>query len=174
MLRTLILSILINYCRKKSRKDINWCHTGVTPMSQKIRAIRRTLWICPKCKELNPTRHESVVRHIGRKHRSMGEPISINTGETRHQMLISGSLSQTKNPSAKIFDSARRFSDTFTATDVENLKGKAPDPFDRQIQFSQVIALETITQKLQNIINQNATIIAALAEIWKLVRTKQP
>jgi hypothetical protein len=144
-------------------------------MNKKIRTIRRTLWICPKCRELKPTRHESVVRHIGRKHRSMGEPISITTGETRHEMLISGSLSQTRNPSAKTFsDSARRSFDTFTETDVENQKGKAPDPFDRQIQFSQVIVLETITQKLQNIQNQNAMIIATLTDIWKMVRTKQP
>lgn len=144
-------------------------------MNKKIRTIRRTLWICPKCRELKPTRHESVVRHIRRKHRSMGEPISINTGETRHEMIISGSLSQTRNPSAKTFsDSPRRFYDTFTATDVENQKGKAPDPFDRQIQFSQVIVLETITQKLQNIQNQNAMIIATLTDIWKMVRTKQP
>lgn len=105
----------------------------------------------------------------------MGEPISITTGETRHEMLISGSLSQTRNPSAKTFsDSARRSFDTFTETDVKNQKGKAPDPFDRQIQFSQVIVLETITQKLQNIQNQNAMIIATLTDIWKMVRTKQP
>jgi hypothetical protein len=105
----------------------------------------------------------------------MGEPISINTGETRHEMIISGSLSQTRNPSAKTFnDSPRRFYDTFTATDVENQKAKAPDPFDRQIQFSQVIVLETITQKLQNIQNQNAMIIATLTDILKMVRTKQP
>jgi hypothetical protein len=116
-----------------------------------------------------------VVRHIGRKHRAVGEPVSINTGETRHEMLISGSLSQTKNPSAKTFsDLARRFSDAFIVPNVENQKGKAPDPFDRQIQFSQVIVLETITQKLQNIQNQNATIIATLTDIWKMVRTKQP
>jgi hypothetical protein len=144
-------------------------------MNKKIRTIKKTLWICPKCRELKPTRHESVVRHIGRKHRSMGEPVSINTGETRHEMLISGSLSQTKNPYAKTFsESARRFSDSFTAPDVENQKGKAPDPFDRQLQFSQVKALETITYKLQNIQNQNAMIIAILTEIWKMVRTKQP
>ena len=144
-------------------------------MYKKVRAIRRTLWICPKCRELKPTRHASVVRHISRKHRSMGEPISINTGETRHEMLISGSLSQIRNPSTKAFsDSARRFSDALTATEVENQKGKAPNPFDRQFQFSQVIALGTITQKLQNIQNQNSTIIATLADIWNMVRTKQP
>jgi hypothetical protein len=91
----------------------------------------------------------------------MGEPVSINTGETCNY--------------AKTFsESARRFSDSFTAPDVENQKGKAPDPFDRQLQFSQVKALETITYKLQNIQNQNAMIIAILTEIWKMVRTKQP
>lgn len=153
-------------------EDINWRHSGVTLLD--YRTIKKTLWICPKCKELKPTRHESVVRHIGRKHGLMGEPVSINTGETRREMLISGSLSRTKNPFPKtISDSSRRFSDTFTAPGVENQKGKVPDPFDRQLQLSQVIALETITQKLQNIQNQNAMIIATVTDIWKMVRTKQ-
>jgi hypothetical protein len=44
-------------------------------------------WICPKCPELNHgTRHESVLRHIGRKHDSIGEPINLNSGFTRRQL----------------------------------------------------------------------------------------
>src|ERR687896_279936 len=44
-------------------------------------------WICPKCPELNHgTRHESVLRHIRRKHDSIGEPINLNSGFTRHQL----------------------------------------------------------------------------------------
>jgi len=48
----------------------------------------RTKWICPACKELSPTRHWSVERHIKRKHAGIGEPISINTHQTRIQMNI--------------------------------------------------------------------------------------
>ena len=48
----------------------------------------RTKWICPTCKELSPTRHWSVERHIKRKHAGIGEPISINTHQTRTQMNI--------------------------------------------------------------------------------------
>jgi hypothetical protein len=44
-------------------------------------------WICPQCPELNHgTRHESVLRHIRRKHNSIGEPINLNSGFTRHQL----------------------------------------------------------------------------------------
>ena len=44
-------------------------------------------WICPKCSELNHgTRHESVLRHIRRKHDSIGEPINLNSGFTRRQL----------------------------------------------------------------------------------------
>lgn len=50
--------------------------------------ILRTKWICPNCTELSPTRHWSVERHIRRKHIGSGEPISINTHQTRTQMNI--------------------------------------------------------------------------------------
>jgi hypothetical protein len=40
--------------------------------------------------ELSPTRHWSVGRHISRKHAGIGEPISINTRQTRTQMIGSG------------------------------------------------------------------------------------
>jgi hypothetical protein len=44
-------------------------------------------WICPKCPELNHgTRHESVLRHIRRKHNSIGEPVDLNSGFTRRQL----------------------------------------------------------------------------------------
>ena len=44
-------------------------------------------WVCPSCAELlHGSRHWSVERHIGRKHGGIGEPISLNTGETRSQM----------------------------------------------------------------------------------------
>lgn len=38
--------------------------------------------------ELSATRHWSVLRHIARKHSGLGEPISINTRQTRTQMNI--------------------------------------------------------------------------------------
>jgi hypothetical protein len=59
-------------------------------------SFKRTLWVCPRCKELQPTRHESVIRHIVRKHNSLGEPISVTTGQTRYQMITSGSLAPIK------------------------------------------------------------------------------
>jgi hypothetical protein len=44
-------------------------------------------WICPRCPELNHgTRHESVLRHIRRKHDGIGEPLNLNSGFTRSQM----------------------------------------------------------------------------------------
>ena len=58
-------------------------------------SLKRTLWVCAKCNELKPTRHESVIRHIVRKHNSLGEPISVTTGQTRYQMIASGSLAPT-------------------------------------------------------------------------------
>jgi len=51
--------------------------------------------------ELMPTRHWSVGRHIRRKHTGIGEPISINTHQTRTQMNISSGWSNpaSSNPS---------------------------------------------------------------------------
>jgi hypothetical protein len=51
--------------------------------------------------ELSPTRHWSVGRHIMRKHAGIGEPISINTHQTRIQMNIGSGWSNstaTTNP----------------------------------------------------------------------------
>jgi hypothetical protein len=46
-------------------------------------------WICPHCPELNHgTRHESIIRHIRRKHQSIGEPINLNPGLIRRQMVL--------------------------------------------------------------------------------------
>ena len=61
---------------------LHWCDTGA------LLDMIRTKWICPTCKELSPTRHWSVERHIKRKHAGIGEPISINTHQTRIQMNI--------------------------------------------------------------------------------------
>jgi hypothetical protein len=46
-------------------------------------------WTCPHCPELNNgTRHESIIRHISRKHESLGEPINLNSGLTRRQIVL--------------------------------------------------------------------------------------
>ncbi|MGA9841707.1 MAG: hypothetical protein WBQ25_05280 [Nitrososphaeraceae archaeon] len=58
----------------------------------------RTKWICPNCMELSPTRHWSVERHIRRKHTGIGEPISINTHQTRTQMNIQSGWSSFSAP----------------------------------------------------------------------------
>jgi hypothetical protein len=133
-----------------------------------VGVIRRTLWICPNCREIKPTRHESVVRHIGRKHGSIGEPISINTGETRHQMLASGTLARNRSPFTRISSTSKRgLSDTYTTPDREIHQGKAigsSDLFDTTIEFS----------LMQRILNQNATIIHTVADIWKMIKSKQP
>lgn len=55
--------------------------------------ILRTKWVCPNCTELSPTRHWSVQRHIQRKHDGVGEPISVNTYQTRAQMQAASGIS---------------------------------------------------------------------------------
>ncbi|HYY67580.1 MAG TPA: hypothetical protein VE572_04465 [Nitrososphaeraceae archaeon] len=58
-------------------------HTDVTLSA----AVERTLWSCPRCDDLKPTRHESVVRHIDREHDSLEEQLSVIIGETRASKL---------------------------------------------------------------------------------------
>jgi hypothetical protein len=65
--------------------------TGVTLAY--IKLIKKTKWLCPTCTELSPTRHWSVRRHIQRKHDGVGEPISFNTYQTRDQMHMASSVS---------------------------------------------------------------------------------
>jgi hypothetical protein len=132
-----------------------------------VGVIRRTLWICPNCREIKPTRHESVVRHIGRKHGSIGEPVSINTGETRRQMLASGTLARNRSPFTRISSTPKRgLSDTYTTPDREIHQGKAigsSDLIDRTIEFN----------LMQRILNQNATIIQTVADIWIMIKFMQ-
>lgn len=137
-------------------------------------AIKRTLWICPRCNELKPTRHESVVRHIDRKHRSLGEPISVTTRETRNQMLASGSLAPIKKPFLRKSTSTQGFYNNYSSTtisDQKNEQGKpstgSSDVFDTVITYNQLKWAKDTNQKVQNIVNQNSTIITTLAEIMK-------
>ena len=70
---------------------LNFGEVGVTlvPLDRwSILIDLRTKWICPNCLELSPTRHWSVGRHIRRKHAGIGEPVSINTHQTRSHMNI--------------------------------------------------------------------------------------
>ena len=48
--------------------------------------------------ELSPTRHWSVERHIRRKHAGVGEPISINTHQSRTQMNMQSGWSNFRAP----------------------------------------------------------------------------
>ena len=141
------------------------CHAGVTLMA----VIGRTLWICPNCREIEPTRHESAVRHIGRKHGSKGEPISINTRETRRQMLASGTLARNRRPFTRISSTSKRgLSDTYTTPDREIHQAKAigsSDLFDTTKEYIQV-------ELMQRILSQNATIIQTVADIWKMIKSK--
>jgi hypothetical protein len=132
---------------------------------------KRTLWRCPRCNELKPTRHESVIRHIGRKHGSLGEPVSVTTGETRNQMLARGSLAPVKKSFLRKSGPDPVFSDNSSNIDsdykIEQIKGSKgfSDLFDRAITLKQLELAKETNQKAQNIIYQNSTIIATLAEI---------
>jgi hypothetical protein len=135
--------------------------------------IKRTLWRCPRCNELRPTRHESVIRHIGRKHGSLGEPVSVTTRETRNQMLASGSLAPVKKSFLRKSDADPGFSDNSStiASEYKNEQikdSRRSDLFDRTIMVKQLELIEETNQKVQNIIYQNSTIIATLAEIYRL------
>jgi hypothetical protein len=130
--------------------------------------IKRTLWICPKCSELKPTRHESVVRHIARKHWSMGEPLSVTTRQTRNQMLASGSLAPVKMSfSRKSTDQGVRY-DPSIGVDYKNRNlNPSPDLVDKAVMMTLVRLVKETRQKMENVLNQNSTILATLAEAMK-------
>src|SRR5919109_4417429 len=104
--------------------------------------IRRTLWRCPRCNELKPTRHESVLRHIGRKHGSLGEPLSVTTGETRNQMLASGSLAPVKKSFLRKPSPDPGFSDNFSTIASDNKNKQIKDSRGSSDLFDQMIALD--------------------------------
>jgi hypothetical protein len=138
--------------------------------------IKRTLWICPTCIELKPTRHESVVRHIGRKHSSLGEPLSVTTGQTRNQMLALGSLAPIKRSFLGKSSSSQGFYDNSSPSFATTLAHKneqvrastgSADVSDTWIRLRQLELVKDTNQKVQNIINQNYTIIRSLDEVVK-------
>jgi hypothetical protein len=115
-----------------------------------------------------------VARHIGRKHGSIGEPTSINTGQTRSHMLVSGSLRQTENPFSKTPKiHMRRFSDITTKLDQESHQGDADrrtsDLFGKVLATRQLEMVTDISQKMEKVVNQNATILATLPQILNAI-----
>jgi hypothetical protein len=83
-------------------------------------------------------------------------------------MLASGTLARNRSPFTRISSTSKRgLSDTYTTPDREIHQGKAigsSDLFDTTIEFS----------LMQRILNQNATIIHTVADIWKMIKSKQP
>jgi hypothetical protein len=135
--------------------------------------IKRTLWLCPKCSELKPTRHENVVRHINRKHGAPGEPISVTTGQTRNQMLSLGLLSpdfrksfmrkpvsiqEVYNNPSTILDYKNKNKNTDTSTGSSDLTDKA-------MMLHLVSWTKEMQKDMRNIINQNFTIIKILNDL---------
>ena len=130
--------------------------------------IRRTLWICPQCSELKPTRHESVVRHIARKHWSMGEPLSVTTRQTRNQMLALGSLAPIKRPFlSKPKDQGFRYDSSVTVDHKDWNLNSSPDLIDKAVMVNLVSMVKEMKQNTNIIMNQNFTIIASLSEVLK-------
>jgi hypothetical protein len=130
--------------------------------------IKRTLWICPRCSELKPTRHESVVRHIARKHWSMGEPLSVTTRQTRNQMLASGSLAPIKRPFlGKPKDQGFHHDSSITAGYKDWNLNSSPDLIDKAVMVNLVSMVKETKQNTKIIMSQNFTIIASLSEVLK-------
>lgn len=133
----------------------------------------RTSWVCPNCNELNPTRHECVIRHIHRKHESFGEPISINTRQTRRQMLgyMSPNAYYTPCPKTPWLNSRHPFRASRTQAEQDS-KGESERTdalSDRVMKAQQMKLLITINinQNLQYLQNQNATIINILVQMFQ-------
>jgi hypothetical protein len=103
----------------------------------------------------------------------LGEPLSVTTREIRNQTLASGSLVPIKRPFLRKSSSGQGFYDNSSTAppDHKNEQGKAStgssDVFDTAIMFTQLKLAQDTNQKIQNIINQNSTIITTLAEVMK-------
>jgi hypothetical protein len=137
----------------------------VTPMR-----IKRTLWLCPKCSELKPTRHENVVRHINRKHGAVGEPISVTNGQTRNQMLSLGLLSPIRKSFMRIPVSSQEvYNHPSTILDYKNknldTSTGSSDLTDKAMMLNLVSWAKEMQKDMQNIMIQNSTIINFLNDI---------
>jgi hypothetical protein len=132
--------------------------------------IKRTLWLCPWCSELKPTRHENVVRHISRKHGVVGEPISVTTRQTRNQMLALGLLSPIRKSFVRKPVSSQVLFDNFsTMPDYKNINTDTPtrssDLFDKALMLHLFIRAKESQQDIRTIIYQNSIIIKTLNDI---------
>jgi hypothetical protein len=131
----------------------------------------RTRWVCPNCNELNPTRHESVIRHIHRKHESFGEPISINTRQTRRQMLEHVSPNAFYAPYLKTpwlnYRQPFMISRTQAEQDSKGKDERTDALSDLAMKTQQIKLLSDINQNLKYLQNQNATIINMLVQMFQ-------
>lgn len=93
-------------------------------------------------------------------------------------MPASGSLVPIKKPFLGKSSFGQGFYDNSptAASDHKNEQVKvsrgSSDVFDTAITLTQIELAQDTNQKMQNIINQNSTIIATLAEIYKLTRSR--
>jgi len=132
--------------------------------------IKRTLWLCPKCSELKPTRHENVVRHINRKHGAGGEPISVTNGQTRNQMLSLGLLSPIRKSFMRIPVSSQEvYNHPSTILDYKNknidTSTGSSDLTDKAMMLNLVRWAKEMQRDIQNIMIQNSTIINILSDL---------
>jgi hypothetical protein len=134
--------------------------------------MKRTLWLCPKCSELKPTRHENVVRHIIRKHGAVGEPVSVTTGQTRNQMLSLGLLSPIrKSFIRKPVSSQEVYDNPSTILDYKNKNNNTDPPTgssdltDKAMMLHLVSSAKEMQKDMQNIMIQNSTIIKILSDL---------
>ena len=130
--------------------------------------IKRTLWLCPKCSELKPTRHESVVRHLNRKHGAVGEPISVTTGQTRNLMLALGLLSPIRNFTEKSISSQEFYDNPSPMLNYKNKNIGTPNESsgtdDKYIMLRLVSMIKEMQNQMKTIRVQNSTIIGYLNE----------
>jgi hypothetical protein len=147
-------------------KSLNWSDSDVTPMH-----VKRTLWLCPKCSELKPTRHENVVRHVNRKHGAVGEPISVTTGQTRNLMLAFGLLSPIRKSFKKPVSSQDVYDNPSTILDYKQIHPTgSSDLTDKAIICSLVGWAKETQKNMQTIMLQNFTIINILNDIMMYVQ----
>jgi hypothetical protein len=119
-----------------------------------------------------------VIRHLNRKHGAVGEPISVTTGQTRNQMLALGVLSPIrKSFMRKPVSSQEVYDNPFTILEYKNKNENknidtstgSSDLTDKAIMLNLVSRAKETQQNMQNIMNQNFTIINILKDIMMYV-----
>jgi hypothetical protein len=113
-------------------------------------------WICPMCPELNHgTRHQSVLRHIRRKHASIGEPINLNSGFTRRQMGL--------NPDRR---SPSNISKSRTFDFYDWAENNILRPLRQQVEFMNLINQFNTSSVGSNLPNVSQGIIGSYSTMW--------